>query len=360
MNHFDPTQTDAQGQAEIASHLYPLTGPYDSSDAAMLEYQVLLMKLSGIDGVIVDWYGFEDFWDYGLINDSTHKLFEYIQKAGLKFVICYEDRTIKNMVDNGHLSATDVYSHGQQAMLYLQDQWFREAAYVKVSGRPVLLVFGNPPYFSRSSDWESLFSVLETAPLLITEDNPISPSAVSSYPWPPMYLAQGQELTHNALTTYLNSFYKKAEAWDYVMAGAFPGFHDIYREAGVGSSYGYLDADDGETLRFTLQAALASDPDVIQLTTWNDYGEGTTLEPTTNFGYDYLEIVQDFRRTSIEAAFQFTKADLGLPLQIFNLRKQYPNDPQVNARLDEAFTAIIAGQLEAATRILADYPTPEP
>jgi hypothetical protein len=39
----------------IASHFHPLTGPYDSSNDALLEYQVMLMKLSRIDGVIVDW-----------------------------------------------------------------------------------------------------------------------------------------------------------------------------------------------------------------------------------------------------------------------------------------------------------------
>jgi hypothetical protein len=71
MDHFNPNQKDADGQPSIASHHPPLTGPYDSSDDALLEYQVLLMKLSGIDGVIVDWYGFEDFQDYGLIKPAT-------------------------------------------------------------------------------------------------------------------------------------------------------------------------------------------------------------------------------------------------------------------------------------------------
>ena len=71
MNHFNPDDIDGAGRREIASHYYPLTGPYDSDDLDVLEYQALLMKLSGIDGIIVDWYGIEDFWDYGLINEST-------------------------------------------------------------------------------------------------------------------------------------------------------------------------------------------------------------------------------------------------------------------------------------------------
>jgi hypothetical protein len=61
------------------------------------------MRLSGIDGVIVDWYGTEPFWDYGVLNTATNKLFTHVKRAGLRFAICYEDQTIKHMVDNKHL-----------------------------------------------------------------------------------------------------------------------------------------------------------------------------------------------------------------------------------------------------------------
>src|SRR6185503_12362926 len=99
-------------------------------------YQVMLMKLSGVDGVIVDWYGFDNFWDYGAINKNTHKLFEYIKKAGLLFAICYEDRTIENMINNKFLDQAEAQSHGQQTMQYLQENWLRDDSYLKVSGHP--------------------------------------------------------------------------------------------------------------------------------------------------------------------------------------------------------------------------------
>jgi hypothetical protein len=217
----------------------------------------------------------------------------------------------------------------------------------------VLFVFGNPPYFRASTDWEQLFSVLDTAPILITEDEPVRPISAGSYPWPPMSRAQDGELTQNSLRDYLVSFYNKAQAWDYRVASAFPGFHDIYKDAGVGPGYGYLDARQGEMLRFTLQAALKSDPEVIQLVTWNDYGEGTNIEPTAEYGYQYLEIVQDARRSAGNVAFPFTSEDLTIPLQIYELRKRYTGDADVNARLDRAVNAVIAGQLDAAQALLS-------
>ncbi|MEZ5433855.1 MAG: hypothetical protein R3F31_22355 [Verrucomicrobiales bacterium] len=54
MGHFDPDRVRWDGRREIASHDYPLIGPYDSGDSDVLECQVLLMKIAGIDGVIID------------------------------------------------------------------------------------------------------------------------------------------------------------------------------------------------------------------------------------------------------------------------------------------------------------------
>ena len=52
------------GKREIASHFYPLIGPYSSIDPDVIEYHLLLMKLCGIDGVLIDWYGSYEVSDY--------------------------------------------------------------------------------------------------------------------------------------------------------------------------------------------------------------------------------------------------------------------------------------------------------
>ena len=234
----------------------------------------------------------EDFWDYGDIHRATQALFDAVDKAGLKFAICYEDQTLRFMVDNGHLSAGEVYDHGQTVMQTLDALWFGESAYLKHDARPVLLTFG-PQYFTSASDWERLMAGLDPTPALVTLDNHTESAGVGSFPWPPMHAGKDGVLTEAALIGYLEGFYRKAQVWEVLVAGAFPGFHDIYAEAGVGSSYGYLDAQEGATFRLTLDLALAQQPDVIQLITWNDYGEGTMIEPTAEFGTRYLEMVQD-------------------------------------------------------------------
>src|SRR4051812_19754013 len=171
MDHFNPDALNASGQRQIASWYYPLIGPYDSSDPVVLEYHVLLMKLAGVDGVIVDWYGSANFLDYGDNNRATLKLLEFTRKAGLKFTICFEDQTIRHMIDGGYISAGDAIAHARKEMLYLQSAFFSDPSYLRLKSRPVLLNFG-PQYFMASANWEDIFSGLAASnqPAFFTED----------------------------------------------------------------------------------------------------------------------------------------------------------------------------------------------
>ena len=63
MNHLDPNKADANGLPEIALHYHPLIGAYDSNDPHALECHLQLMKLAGIHGVIIDWYGTEQWME---------------------------------------------------------------------------------------------------------------------------------------------------------------------------------------------------------------------------------------------------------------------------------------------------------
>jgi hypothetical protein len=65
-------------------------------------------------------------------------------------------------------------------------------------------------------------------------------------------------------------------------------------------------------------------------------------------------MVQETRQATDPEAFPYTAEDLRLPLRLFELRKQYPRDDEVNATLDTVFDAILAGDLEGARATLDD------
>jgi len=146
MNSVDPNEFDSNGsngRRKIAAHYSPEIGPYDSADDAVLEYQLLLMKLAGIDGVIVDWYGRKDHFDYARLHANTVKLAESTQRLGLKFAVCYEDQTIPKLVAGGKTDASAVVDQAVSEIKWLKENWFGNDNYLQLDGLPVLLSFGN-------------------------------------------------------------------------------------------------------------------------------------------------------------------------------------------------------------------------
>jgi hypothetical protein len=373
--YFDPNLTN-NGEAEIASWYYPLNGPYDSLDPVVLEYQVLLMKLGGIDGVIVDWYGPDNYYDYAINNQRTLALFNYIRKAGLKFSLCYEDATIPAEINGGAMNGVTVtadtaIAHAQQTLLYAQSNFFTDPSFLRLSNAPVFLNFG-PQYFTTSSDWTSIFSVLNASnqPAFYTEDNRLPPAGAGAFDWPPMSQSSGSPptLSSNQLQSYLISFEQNAQSqsWPSYISSAFPRFHDIYAQVG-GSSLGYLDDAGGNTLTSTLSRAMTNSSSVVQIVTWNDFGEGTIVEPTvagseptTEYGYTDLGIIQDLRRQYLDPSFAYHTNDLAMASQLYSLRRQHGNNTILTAEMNRIFTNIVSGNVSSAKLQLAGMQSGQP
>lgn len=364
MNHFNPDKVNASGEREIASWYYPLIGPYDSADPAVLEYHVLLMKLAGIDGVIVDWYGSADYFDYAAVNRNTARLFDYTRKAGLKFAICYEDQTIQRLIDGNSLTAADAIHHAQQEMLYLQTNFFHDPSYFRLKGKPLLENFG-PQYFLASTNWEEIFSVLAPSnrPGFFTEDNPLA-AGLGAFDWPPMWLSQqpgtGGVLSEASLKNYLVDFEKKSANWPACISSAFPRFHDIYQRAGVRNYWGYLGDRNGENLRENLNRALTNHSALVQIVTWNDFGEGTTIEPTKEYGFRDLCLIQDLCRQQLCLKRCLLTNDLASVFQFYNLRHNAATNAALALALDQVFTNFVSGREENALnqlgRLAAQFP----
>ena len=87
---------------------------------------------------------------------------------------------------------------------------------------------------------------------------------------------------------------------------------------------------------------------IVQIVTWNDFGEGSMVEPTKEYGYRDLEIVQNLRRQYLEPNFENNTNDLALAFQFYDLRRQYPTNAIVSAKLDEIFTNIVSGKIKDA------------
>ncbi|MDQ2799830.1 MAG: glycoside hydrolase family 71/99-like protein [Armatimonadota bacterium] len=350
MGHYHP-DTVTQGRREAASKYYPLMGLYDSSDPDALDCQVLLMKLAGIDGVLIDWYGTDDYLDFGQNHRNTLQMIRAVKKAGLRFAIVYEDQTVPKLIAGHIIPETDAVSHGKQMLAWMQAHWFSDPAYLTLNGRPVFLVFGNG-YYS-SAQWTQIFAGLPQPPLYFTEEYRREP-AVGGFAWPQP--SGGTDGSFRAL----DQFYTRSAPWPQAMPAAWPRFDDIYAQAGVHDSWGHIDDRDGQTYAETLERALKSDASVIQLVTWNDWGEGTQIEPSVEFGYRDLETTQRERRRYLDPKFSPKPQYLRLPLALYELQKKSEGNPALRAKLAVVSRLMFAGQWDRARALLAKINLPAP
>jgi hypothetical protein len=55
----------------------------------------------------------------------------------------------------------------------------------------------------------------------------------------------------------------------------------------------------------------------VQLITWNDFGEGTMVEPKLEFGFTLLEKIQSY------TGIYYSQQDFQLPYQLYILRQKH-------------------------------------
>ena len=95
--------------------------------------------------------------------------------------------------------------------------------------------------------------------------------------------------------------------------------------------------------------AMASASPLVQIATWNDHGESTSIESTVEFGYRYIKALQDALGKRAYVA-----EDLRLPDQLYNLRTRVARSPAFLGELERASEGLFAGKLAHAYRQL-DY-----
>ncbi len=319
------------GKRDIASYYYPLTGPYASGDKDLIEYQLLLMKLSGIDGVFFDWPGTLPVNDYALMVRNTEKMIDQLNKVGLKFAIVYEDQNLIN-------HTTNYVTQAQADMNYMASHYFSKSNYETVNGQPLLMCFG-PQAIMDPAQWTSVFSVLSPRPAFVPlwyKQGFAGANAAGQFAW----VVQGN-------TNSLSSFYNSSSSGIKITA-AYPGFKDYYTAGGWPDNINWEIAYNGTgTFSTTLDMALATSNPYLQLVTWNDYGEGTMIEPTNEFGYGFLTLLQQKLGVST-----FTQADLENVKKLFDMRKAYASNTTYQKALSQVFYYMVSLQMNKAKEIL--------
>lgn len=276
--HWTMGKTNADNGV-LATHERPWLGAYDSSDPALVATQVAMMKASCIDGAIIDWNGPGGFDDYAMIHRNTLLLIAELKKAGLKFALCVEDNTGKRFMSEGKLTRAEATANVAASFAWADAHWLGDPDYVRLGGRPTLFIFG--PQYLDEAEWTTIRGSMKQNPLTFALPHlSRRPGIDGAFGWVPV--SEGKTVEAPAWTAELATLYAQERAAGRpFVALAFPGYHDFYAQAGVGPSYGRIDSRAGRTFEESLDQAILSGSPIVQVATWNDYGEGTNIEPTT-------------------------------------------------------------------------------
>jgi PKD domain len=246
---------------------------YNSGDAAQVHRQVQDMMSRGIQGAIAAWYGSS--------NTSIDNATQLLKSEAEANAGHFEFAIMEDMGALGTAAASngcDVTNQLISDLAYVASQYESSPAYMHFNGRPVVFFFNVDALYI---DWSRVVSSIPGNPLLIFQGNNAftrNPSEGgfswvninSNNPFDPELSSQ-------------DSFYAAAQQASGRLAfgSAYKGFNDTLATWGTNR---VIDQHCGQTWLQTFSEvgkfySSSSQLPAMQIATWNDYEEGTAIEP---------------------------------------------------------------------------------
>ncbi|MEM2939460.1 MAG: hypothetical protein QXU95_04210 [Candidatus Bathyarchaeia archaeon] len=266
------------GRKDLGATDYPVNGPYDSKDESIITWHFKLAEEAGLDGFIVSWWGFEKFEDevFRLILKTSEEV-----NTSIKLTVYYE--IIRGVRD-------EVIKDIEQI---LRDYGSREA-FLKVQGYPVIFIYSRALQQLGYRDWDYVvrkvrydgFKVLLIADSFDERAAEIF-DGIHTYN-PVGILHRGESLKD----TYINARRVADKHGVIFLATTLPGYDDIHvRQPGLA-----YPRRNGSTYKETWEAVYESNADWVLICSWNEWHEGSEIEPSLEHRDLYLNITADNAR----------------------------------------------------------------
>jgi glycoprotein endo-alpha-1,2-mannosidase len=264
-----------------ATH-YPELGPYDSHDSAVVAKHCAWAKDAGIDAFIVSWWGRGSFED-----KSLRLMLATARRYGIQITAYLE--TVPSRTKD---EALDL-------LAYLLREYGDDDAWLKVDGRPVLFVYGRAIQEIGLDGWRWVLAQLRRrysrAPLVIA-DQP-SPEAAAIFDGIHTYNIAGAIADKSPSET--RAWARKEYPAIIGLAGdriacltVIPGYED--GKLGRPEPRPRVDRHGGDTYRILWEATIAARPDWVLITSWNEWHEGSEIEPSLENGNRELKATRQF------------------------------------------------------------------
>ena len=293
-----PKQTDAQGQRLVLAFYYtwfdentwtPAKVPdfpaetYVSRDTGAMDRQIAQAQGAGIDAFVVSWYG-----PWGGANNQTESNFARMLDvaAGRGFKLALDVEATSPFV-GGTGSMVEMLRHALSVHA-------NHPAYLRVDGKPVLF-FWREQRWSPAA-WQSIRDQVDPNhdSIWIAEGIDMSYQSVFdghhlySVTWNP---PSDVGATASKFSRWVNDARDRYGSYRYWVATAMPGYNDT--RTGRGNAF-VKDREGGAYYARTWEAAIASNPDWVIVNSWNEWPEGTYIEPSQAYGDQYLGLTAEW------------------------------------------------------------------
>ncbi|HBA83668.1 MAG TPA: hypothetical protein DCZ95_06190 [Verrucomicrobia bacterium] len=310
----DPDTILENGRRDIASVFYPKIGPYDGRDPAVLEYHLLTAKAAGIDGFIADWYG------PGNHSDAVFgELVKAAGRYGMKVCVCLEEKSFFPGYSKAE-TREQVQDVMEQHIRHVLTAYAGSPAYHRVQGQPAFFIFNNyqdgilGKHILTPEELTGVLNRFRDPSILFVRGyfNPAFDALVrAGYAW------CGDAKTRQEFYE-IGRRLESEGLLDYWVGVASPGFDDTGVN-GWGNGPRVTERRGTTEYQDNWNEVIENQPDAVQIVTWNDFEEGTTIEPTEDYGFTFVNETE-------KNVGRFTGRSVDLddnlwPLRLYRLRK---------------------------------------
>ena len=245
-----------QGGTYPYTNYTPSLGFYSSTDDATIDQQLLLAKQGHIEAFIASWWGQGHRTDTALQHILARSERIDSPYAGLRWGVYYEAESYSDP------PASQIAADLQ----YLAGTVFNHPGYLRVDGRPVVFVYSSgdgPEMASRWKEAKAQFGGNVYIALRVYSGYRTDPNQ------PDSWHQYGPASAYDSQVPYSVSI--------------SPGFWKKGETPRLGRDPSRFESD--------VQRMAASGAFWQLITTWNEWGEGTSVEPAAQFGRTYVDIL---------------------------------------------------------------------